>query len=123
MSEHVRFFGVTRRDTLGQQRPAPHAGADTRAVHSSPDGLASSRHQVNFPRVVSGGFSSELATTSSDDKGRSWVASRSPSLGARNETVSSRDREFAALCFSFGTLVGLPLFIFSFVCGLLISFD
>lgn len=36
----------------------------------------------------------------------------------------SRDhQEFAALCLSFSALVGLPLAIFSFVCGLLISFD
>lgn len=50
-------------------------------------------------------------------------ASRQPAnLPDSGQVFSSSDKEFAALCFSFGALVGLPLVILSFVVGLLVSF-
>ncbi len=95
MSEHVRFFGVTRRPASGAQPlTASHSATNTHRANTT-SSLARHGHPpgqpANFPRVEYEGF-------------------------------SSRDQEFAAMCFCFFALVGLPLAIVAFVLGLIVSF-
>lgn len=93
MSEHVRFFGVSRRTGDGAVRPSVSHIAHGAAREPSflPDDY--SPRQDNLPAT--------------------YVA----------PVFSSADKEFACLCFVFATLVGGPLMLVSLMIGLLISFD